>query len=86
MDELVQQQEKARLNRRVLGECPVHLASLAAQLVAFERYAARCQSETPEDEVFHEHITAGTARARGLIEVLLQDVLRHEENSTPEPR
>ena len=67
-------------------ECPVHLASLAAQLVAFERYAARCQSENPEDEVFHEHITAGTARARGLIEVLLQDVLRHEENSTPEPR
>jgi MerR family transcriptional regulator, light-induced transcriptional regulator len=67
-------------------ECPVHLASLAAQLVAFERYAARCQSKNPEDEAVHEHIAAGTARARGLIEVLLQDVLRHEENSTPEPR
>ena len=59
-------------------ECPRHLAQLAADLTAFERYCAGCASRDDEDRALHEYLHRTTARARAEIEEALERVVRAE--------
>lgn len=59
-------------------ECPHHLAELVESLVSFERYSASCAARSSKDRELHRTLERGTARARLLIEDLLDVVVRHE--------
>ncbi len=59
-------------------ECPNHLASLAASLAAFERYASQCEAESAADEEMHAWLYRQTARARDIIERALDRLIQHD--------
>lgn len=59
-------------------ECPRHLAQLAADLTAFERYCAGCASRNDDDRALHEYLHGTTAVARAEIEEALERVVRAE--------
>ncbi len=59
-------------------ECPQHLSSVIASLVAFEHYSAECVSRSPEDEALHHFLYEETARARNIMENALQHTLEAE--------
>ncbi len=59
-------------------ECPHHLAQLVETLVSFERYSASCAARSVKDRELHRALEVGTARARSIIEELLDLVVTHE--------
>lgn len=60
-------------------ECPNHLASLVTALTSFEEYSRHCKNKNEQDAALHASLTLGTARARDLIERLLELVCQQEE-------
>ncbi|MEM1418922.1 MAG: MerR family transcriptional regulator [Myxococcota bacterium] len=73
------QLERLRNLRSSLScECPNHLAAIVEGLLAFERYAAACANETVADARLHTRLADGTGKARGLMESLLTEVIRHD--------
>lgn len=68
----------AAMESAVQCECPHHLASLIADLQAFEQYSAECESRGAEDARLHARLHRGTALCRDVMERLLQDVLLAE--------
>lgn len=59
-------------------ECPNHLSSLVAALVAFERYSKSCESRDEADAKLHRRLAHGTGQARALLESLLADLCEQE--------
>jgi DNA-binding transcriptional MerR regulator len=59
-------------------ECPQHLASLVAELTAFEIYSAGCASRDDDDRALHEYLHRTTAAARASIEEALARVVEAE--------
>ena len=59
-------------------ECPNHLSSLVAALVAFERYSESCESRDEADAKLHRRLAEGTAQARALLESLLAQLCEQE--------
>jgi hypothetical protein len=64
-------------------ECPNHLAALLLELSEFERFSQSCTSRSPEDAALHQTLTHGTARARMIVEDLLNQVCAYEGISLP---
>lgn len=59
-------------------ECPNHLATLLVNLVAFEDYSARCESEGEDDAALHRYLHSQTAKARSYMETALTYLLEHD--------
>jgi DNA-binding transcriptional MerR regulator len=59
-------------------ECPNHLSSLVAGLVAFERYSETCESRDEADARLHRRLAEGTGQARALLESLLVQLCEQE--------
>jgi len=59
-------------------ECPQHLASLVAELTAFEIYSAGCANRDDDDRALHEYLHRTTAAARAAIEEALARVVEAE--------
>ncbi len=59
-------------------ECPNHLAAIVRTLVGFEEYAAGCSTNTPADAALHGWLGRNTARARAVIEELLEEVVTRD--------
>jgi DNA-binding transcriptional MerR regulator len=59
-------------------ECPNHLSSLVAALVAFERYSKSCESRDEADAKLHRRLAYGTGQARALLESLLAQLCEQE--------
>ncbi len=59
-------------------ECPNHLSGIIGSLVEFERYAKRCESQSPADASLHRRLSDGTGRARRSMEELLLAVCEHD--------
>ena len=59
-------------------ECPNHLSSLIAGLVAFEAYSRDCESRDELDAEQHRRLAEGTGEARARMEELLVDLCAHE--------
>lgn len=73
--------ELATLSRIESGidcECPQHLASLVAELTAFEIYSAGCANRDDDDRELHEYLHRTTAAARAAIEEALARVIEAE--------
>jgi len=59
-------------------ECPNHLSTLLVNLVAFEDYSSRCESEGEDDALLHRYLHSQTAKARSFMEVALTHLLEHD--------
>lgn len=59
-------------------ECPNHLAALISNLLAFERYAARCENKNEADAHIHRFLHRKTAYARYVLEDALERLMEHE--------
>lgn len=59
-------------------ECPNHVSSLVAALVAFEAYSDACESRDEADAALHRRLATGTAKARVQMETLLTELCAHE--------
>ena len=59
-------------------ECPNHISSLVAALVAFEDYSMRCEARDEADAALHSHLSERTALVRSQMESMLADVCSHE--------
>lgn len=59
-------------------ECPNHLSTLVAGLVAFERYSETCESRDDDDAALHGRLARGTGEARARLEQLLAELCEHE--------
>lgn len=59
-------------------ECPNHLSTLLVNLVAFEDYSARCESEGEDDAELHRYLLSQTAKARSFMETALTHLLVHD--------
>ncbi|MGB1700888.1 MAG: hypothetical protein ACPHRO_13100, partial [Nannocystaceae bacterium] len=66
------------LQPSIACECPIHLADIITQLVAFERYSERCKADTQENKELHDQLALQTSHARAVMESLLSDVLHHD--------
>ena len=65
----------ARITSSIDCECPQHLASLVAQLSAFEIYSASCASRDENDRALHQYLHRSTASARAEVEEALMRVV-----------
>ena len=68
----------SKISSVVKCECPQHLASLLASLVAFERYSEQCEDRNEADAVLHAYLHRTTAEARLSMERALAEVLTQE--------
>jgi MerR family transcriptional regulator, light-induced transcriptional regulator len=66
------------LTSTVKCDCPQHLASILANLNAFERYSALCESRNEDDAALHAHLYQTTAKARISMEEALARLLSSE--------
>ncbi len=66
------------LTSTVKCDCPQHLAVILANLNAFERYSALCESRNEEDASLHAHLYRTTAKARVSMEEALVRLLDAE--------
>lgn len=66
------------LTSTVKCDCPQHLAVILANLNAFERYSALCESRNEEDAALHAHLYHTTAKARVSMEEALARLLKAE--------
>lgn len=64
-------------------ECPNHLARIVTSLLAFEDYALGCEDRNPEDARVHRMLYERTARARGVMDQALAELLAHEGIELP---
>ncbi len=74
----VQLERLRNLRSSLSCECPNHLAAIVEGLLAFEQYSAACANETVADARLHARLADGSGKARGLMESLLADVIRHD--------
>lgn len=80
-DPLFTEEQLGRLREKRTSlecECPNHLATIVSSLGSFERYAASCAINSPEDAAVHEKLLRQTARARLVMEQSLQLVVEHD--------
>lgn len=75
--------EVARMSSRVLCECPRHLAELIQLLGDFERYSARCATDTPADRQIHHALGRQARQARGHFEDALRRIAADEGWTLP---
>lgn len=68
----------SRLESAVRCECPRHLADLIADLQAFERYSAECESRSDADARLHARLHRGAMHCRDVMERLLEETLAAE--------
>lgn len=65
----------SELRSAISCECPNHLADLVRALVGFEQYSAQCESRSDDDAALHKWLSANTARARKVVEEMLEEVV-----------
>lgn len=68
----------SQLTSTVKCDCPQHLAVILANLNAFERYSALCESRNEADAALHAHLYRTTAQARVSMEEALARLLDAE--------
>ena len=67
-----------RVSSVVKCECPQHLSSLLAGLIAFERYSEQCEDRSEADAAIHAYLHRVTAKCRADMEIALTEVLTQE--------
>ncbi|HQW30007.1 MAG TPA: MerR family transcriptional regulator [Verrucomicrobiales bacterium] len=67
-----------RVSSVVKCECPQHLSSLLAGLVAFERYSEQCEDRSEADAAIHAYLHRITAQCRANMENALSEILTQE--------
>ncbi|MGB0721046.1 MAG: MerR family transcriptional regulator [Gammaproteobacteria bacterium] len=70
--------ELSTLESKLQCECPRHLADLIEGLCAFEIYSGQCENRSQADAALHARLHAATAKARSIMEVALEDLLKVE--------
>jgi hypothetical protein len=58
----------SKISTDVQCECPHHLASILAELNAFERYCSECENKNQADATLHAFLHRRTAQARSMME------------------
>jgi MerR family transcriptional regulator, light-induced transcriptional regulator len=68
----------SKISTAVQCECPHHLASILAELNAFERYSRECENKHPGDATMHAFLHRRTAQARAMMEDALSILAESE--------
>ncbi len=68
----------AEVSTSVECECPNHLSAIISGLIAFETYSRDCESRDEADAEMHAELASGTARARSVMEQLLEGLCEYE--------
>lgn len=59
-------------------ECLNNLAAILESVMAFERYCARCENQTPDDAALHNRLGRESAEIRQRVERMLERVILHD--------
>ena len=74
----VQLSKISNISTAVDCECPHHMASILAELNAFEKYSQECENKNADDEALHHLLHHRTAQARSIMEDALAILMEAE--------
>lgn len=79
----IQLSKISNISTSIECECPHHMASVLAELNAFEKYSQECENKNPEDETLHHLLHLRTAQARSMMEDALAILIAAEGIDIP---